>query len=72
MEDGRLDPGPMPSRQLTALLSRALLDVELSGRLFADPEAVAREFNLPDAEIEALRLLDRRKFEQILAGLRGG
>ena len=62
----------MPSRQLTELLSRALLDEELSDRLFTDPEAVAREFNLAAAETQAIKLLDRRKFEQAVAQLRWG
>jgi hypothetical protein len=62
----------MPSRQLTELLSRALLDEELSDRLFTDPEAVAREFNLAAAEAQAIKLLDRRKFEQAVAQLRWG
>lgn len=66
------DPRHMPSRQLTELLSRALLDEELSDRLFTDPEAVAREFNLAAAEAQAIKLLDRRKFEQAVAQLRWG
>lgn len=61
-----------PSRRLTELLVRALLDEQLSSRLFADPAAVAREFDLPDAEIELLALLDRHRFEQTVAGLRSG
>lgn len=64
--DGR----PIPSRQLTELLSKTLLDEELRDRLFRDPEAVAREFDLPLAEIQAIKLLDRRKFEQMVARLR--
>ena len=64
------DARPMPSRQLIELLSRALLDEELSDRLFTDPEAIAREFNLPPAETDAIKLLDRRKFEQAVAELR--
>jgi hypothetical protein len=73
-QDSKLDPDarPMPSRQLTELLSRALLDKELCDRLFTDPEAIAREFNLPRAEIPAIKLLDRRKFEQAVADLRWG
>lgn len=66
------DARPMPSRQLTELLSRALLDEELCDRLFRDPEETAREFNLPHAETEAIKLLDRRKFEQAVAQLRWG
>ena len=71
-KDGELDPDsrPMSSRQLTELLSRALLDEELRDRLFAAPEAIAREFNLSGAEAEAIKRLDRRKFEQTVAGLR--
>lgn len=52
------------------LLSRALLDAELRDRLFAAPEAIAREFNLSGAETEAIKRLDRRKFEQTVAKLR--
>jgi hypothetical protein len=62
----------MPSRQLTELLSRALLDEELCERLFTDPEAVAREFDLPRVEAEALQLIDRDKFKQAVAQLRWG
>ena len=71
-KDGKLDPDsrPMSSRQLTELVSRALLDEELRDRLFAAPEAIAREFNLSGAEAEAIKRLDRRKFEQIVARLR--
>ena len=63
---------PVPSRQLTELLSKALLDEQLCDRLFADPEAIARAFNLPPAEAEAIKLLDRRKFETTVARLRWG
>jgi hypothetical protein len=61
---------PVPSRQLTELLSKALLDEQLCDRLFADPEAIARAFNLPPAEAQAIKLLDRRKFETTVAQLR--
>lgn len=60
----------MPSRQLTELLSRALLDEELRDRLFADPAAIARQFNLAAAETEALKLLDRPELERVVAQLR--
>jgi hypothetical protein len=63
---------PTPSRHLTELLSKALLDQELCDRLFADPEAIAREFDLPPAEVQAIKLLDRRKFEATVAQLRWG
>jgi hypothetical protein len=63
---------PTPSRHLTELLSKALLDQELCDRLFADPEAIAREFDLPAAEAQAIKLLDRRKFETTVAQLRWG
>ena len=66
------DARPIASRQLTELLSRALLDEELRDRLFRDPDAVAREFDLPGAETPALKLLDRQKFEQTVARLRWG
>jgi hypothetical protein len=63
---------PVPSPQLTELLARALLDEELCDRLFADPETVAREFNLPHEEVQALYLIDRSKFRQAVARLRWG
>jgi hypothetical protein len=66
------DAKPKPSWELTELLSRALLDEELCDRLFTDPEAVAREFNLSRAEAQAIQLIDRRKFEQAVAQLRWG
>lgn len=66
------DARPMPSRQLTELLAKALLDEELCDRLFADPEMVAREFDLPREEVQALYLIDRSKFRQAVARLRSG
>lgn len=64
--------GPTPSRQLTELLARALLDRALCDRLLADPEAIGHEFGLPPEEIQAIKLLDRQKFEAALARLRWG
>jgi hypothetical protein len=66
------DARPKPSRELTELLSKALLDEQLCDRLFADPGAIAREFNLPPAEAQAIKLLDRRKFDTTVAQLRWG
>jgi hypothetical protein len=66
------DAKPVPSRQLTELLSRALLDQELCDRLLADPEAIGRELGLPPGEIQAIKLLDRQKFEAAIARLRWG
>jgi hypothetical protein len=74
LQDSKLDPGirPAPSRNLTELLSRALLDQHLCDLLFADPEAIGHAFDLPVAEIEAIKRLDRRKFETTVARLRWG
>ena len=74
MQDNKLDPDirPMPSRQLIELLGRALLDQELRERLLADPEAIGRDFDLAPAEVKAIKLLDRRKFEAAVALLRSG
>jgi hypothetical protein len=63
---------PTPSRQLTELLGRALLDKELRDRIFANPEAVALQFNLPAVEAQAIKQLDRGKFEATVARLRWG
>jgi hypothetical protein len=69
-----LDPDarPVPSRHLTELISRALLDQELRDRIFLNPEAIARQFDLPAAEARAIKHLDRRKFEATVAQLRWG
>ena len=74
LQDNKLDPDirPMPSRQLTELLGRALLDQELRERLLADPEAIGRDFDLAPAEVKAIKLLDRRKFEAAVVRLRSG
>jgi hypothetical protein len=64
------DPDVKPSQQLIDLVSRALVDEELRDRLFADPEAVARTLDLPPREAEAIRLLDRAKFERTVVWLR--
>ena len=66
------DARPVPSRHLTELIGRALLDRELRDRLFADPEAIARAFDLAAAEARAIKLLDRRAFEAAIARLRWG
>jgi hypothetical protein len=59
-----------PSRALMKLLAGALLDQELRERFFADREATAREFDLLPDEIDALKRLDRRKFERSATKLR--
>jgi hypothetical protein len=64
------DASGRPSRKLTEFLSRALLDEELRDRLFADPDAVAREFGLASEEVDAVKRLDRGKLEQRAARLR--
>ena len=67
-----MNPGArrLPSRQLTELLCKALVDEELREKLFAHPDALAREFGLSSAESEAIKVLDRHKFEQAAARLR--
>ena len=41
-------------------------------QIFANPEAIAREFDLAAAEAEAIKQLDREKFEATVARLRWG
>jgi hypothetical protein len=74
LQDNKLaaDIKPVPSRNLTELLGRALLDQQLCELLFADPEAIGRAFDLPPSEVEAIKLLDRRKFDATIARLRWG
>jgi hypothetical protein len=59
-----------PSRQLIELLSTALLDAELRGRLFADPEAISRAFGLGPDETQRVKRLDRQRFERRVVALR--
>jgi hypothetical protein len=66
------DARPVPSRHLTELIGRALLDRELCDRLFDDPEAIARAFDLPAVEADAIKRLDRRTFEAAIVRLRCG
>jgi hypothetical protein len=74
LQDNKSDPDarPVPSRHLTELIGRALLDRQLCDRLFADPEAIARAFDLTAAETQAIKLLDRRTFEAAVVRLRWG
>jgi hypothetical protein len=57
---------------LTELIGRALLDRQLCDRLLADPETIARAFDLSAAEAQAIKLLDRGTFEAALVRLRWG
>ncbi len=50
--------------------AKALLDSELSDRLFADPEATAQVFGLEGNEVHALKRLDRRLLERRMSDLR--
>ena len=74
MQDDKPDPDikPAPSPHFSELLGRALLDSDLCERMFADPEAIGRAFDLAPAEIEALKQLDRGKFDATIARLRWG
>ena len=61
---------PPPSRQLVELLSRALVDADLCNRLFAEPDALAHAYGLGPDETEAIKRLDRRRFEERVAQMR--
>ena len=52
------------------LISRALLDAELADRLFAEPEEIAKAFGLRPVETQAIKRLDRGRFEQRVVQLR--
>lgn len=62
----------LPSRQLVELISRVLLDSELREKLFADPEAFARAFDLGPDETQMIKRLDRQRLEQCVVALRSG
>ena len=66
------DIRPVASPHLAELLARALLDEDLCDRMFDDPEAIGRAFELAAAEIEAIRHLDRQTFDTAIARLRWG
>jgi hypothetical protein len=61
---------PLPSRQLTDLLSRALLDSEMRDKLFTEPDRIGESLGLSPDEARAIKQLDRRKFEQRVIQLR--
>jgi hypothetical protein len=52
-----------PSDGLIALLGKALTDKDLRAKLFADPDATAREFQLSEPDAEAIKKLEPKKFE---------
>ena len=60
----------LPSRQLVELLSRILLDSALRDNFFANPDAIARAFDLGPDETQMIKRLDRQRFEQQVARLR--
>jgi hypothetical protein len=62
----------LPSRKLVELISRVLLDSELRDKLFADPEAFARAFDLGPDETRMIKRLDRQRLEQRVVVLRSG
>jgi hypothetical protein len=64
------DAGRRPSRQFIELLGKALVDQQLRETLFADPESVAQSLHLSVDETEALKRLDRDKFERLAAEVR--
>jgi hypothetical protein len=57
------ESGDKPSRGLIALLGKALTDKDLRSKLFADPDAPAREFDLSEPDAEAIKKLEAAKFE---------
>jgi len=67
---GTATTGRDPSRGLIELIGKALIDHDLRDKLFNDPETVARRFDLPFEEAEALKKLDRRAFERAAAAVR--
>jgi hypothetical protein len=62
--------GRGPTRALIELIGRALIDQDLRDRLFDDPEAVARKYEVSAEEAAAIKRLDRAKFEHAAARLR--
>jgi len=62
--------GRGPTRALIELLGRALIDRDLRDRLFADPEDIARKLEFSAEEVDAIKRLDRQKFERAAARLR--
>jgi hypothetical protein len=62
--------GSGPTRALIELIGRALIDQDLRHRLFDDPEAIARKYEVSAEEADAIKRLDRAKFERAAARVR--
>jgi hypothetical protein len=67
-----ISPSNKPSRALVELIGRALIDKDLRQRLLTDPQVIGQEFGISSREIEAVKHLDRQKFERAAARLRWG
>lgn len=55
--------GEVSVERLTKLVDRALEDQGYAERLFSDPDAIARENNLSDAETAVVKQMSREQFD---------
>jgi hypothetical protein len=64
--------GKSPPLRLVELLARALLDEGLRNKVFGDPEVLRREWGFSIEETDAIKKVDRKKFERAALRLRWG
>jgi len=60
-----------PGRGLMELLGRALIDPKLRERIYKDPAALAKEYQLAPQDEDALRHFERGKLEEAAGQLSG-
>lgn len=58
-------------RGLMELIGRALIDPKLRERVYKEPEALAKEYQLAPQDEDALRHMDRAKLEEAADQLSG-
>jgi hypothetical protein len=59
----------MSQRELEAVIGRAIVDQEFRMALFADPTAALAEYELTEAEVAALRMVDAESLDACGSGL---
>jgi hypothetical protein len=63
--------GEKPGRGLVELIGKALTDKDLRSELFKDPDAAAKRFSLSGQDVDAIKKLDKAKFEVAASQLAG-
>ena len=66
-----IEKEPPAGRGLMELIGRALIDPKLRERVYKEPEALAKEYQLAPQDEDALRHMDRAKLEEAAGQLSG-